>query len=912
MNARRSLLMLCVACCAVGSLAAVGAVSAFAASPVVEEEFATRATSNTATLNATVNPEGEAASYRFEYSSGGGTFQPVPGGEGQLGEGSIGVHVKAELEGLTPDTTYSFRVTPTYSGGSVPPGTATVFTTKSFGAPSTLVDGRQWEMVSPQNKHGAGIEAMNYGGGVLQAAENGSALTYWANGPIVSTPVGNTALENSQILSKRETSGVWSSRDIVTGNEGTTIIPEGIGSEYKTFSSDLSRAVLEPHGETLLPAPSKSGTEEQTIYMRDNVGNAYQALVSEENVIPNAHFGEIFGSQKISFKGASLDLKHVLFDSRETLTAEPGVEPAAIRGFENIYEWSGETGQVGTVNLVSLLPQGQESTASRSQPGDLGSSTRVGRDVISTDGSRVVWTGGPDNSGGLYVTDLKKHESLLVASPGPAGEPRFQDANDEGTRIFFLDGEPLVNGADEQSGSGRGDLYVEEVPRTGTALAGTLHDLTADTHQLNGQKENASVRGTVIGYGTEGVGAAESSNVYFVDGGVLAANKGWAEQEAVSGGNNLYVAQFSGGEWRAPRFIAQLAPEDAKTFGASWSGGESYTTLSLSDLTAGVSGSGRFFTFMSSEPLTGFDNRDAASGVRDEEVFLYDAAKEKLVCASCNKFGVRPHGILDPVVTSGKPLLVDGPHAWEEHWLAGNVPGRYANVDYADAEYEPRFLSDSGRLLFDSPDTLVPGDSNGREDVYEYEPEGVGSCSPDVHSQDVVFGEGAGVNGCVALVSSGTSSEESAFLDASGKGPGGEEAEDVFFLTESQLASDDIDSAFDVYDAHECSSTVPCALGAGNVPPACIDADSCRMAPPPQPNIFGAPSSATFAGPGNQLREGSVVPTRTKKLTRARLLAQALAACKHRPKRHRAGCIMRARREFGSNHGTTSIVGRRK
>jgi hypothetical protein len=34
-------------------------------------------------------------------------------------------------------------------------------------------------------------------------------------------------------------------------------------------------------------------------------------------------------------------------------------------------------------------------------------------------------------------------------------------------------------------------------------------------------------------------------------------------------------------------------------------------------------------------------------------------------------------------------------------------------------------------------------------------------------------------------------------------------------------------------------------------PPVCQTADACRQPPTPQPEVFGAPASATFAGPGN-------------------------------------------------------------
>ncbi len=885
MSTRRSVLTFCAACCALGSLLVFGAVSALAATPQVEEEFLTHVSSSSAALNATIDPQAAAgAEYRFEYATGAGAFQPVPSGEGPLGEGSGGVHVKAELEGLTPDTAYRFQVSVTYTGAVEPAvGEAKTFTTKSSGAAPTLVDGRQWEMVSPPNKHGSGIEAMNnYAGGVLQAAENGDGITYWASGPIVNNPEGNVGPEHSQVLSIRDAPGVWSSQDVVAPHKGSAEIPEGSGFEYKMFSSDLSSAVLEPLGETLLPAPNKNGEPEKTIYMRDDLNNAYQALVNENNIVSSARLGEIFGDRPIKFKGASPDLKHVLFGSVEPLTVvEPGVEPAAVPGDQNIYEWNGEPGQEGTVSLVSRLPHGETSSESANLPGD--EKHEVGRDVLSTDGARVVWTGGPTNEN-LYVTDMEKGETRLVAAATRQGEPMFEAANADGTQIFFIDDEKLVPGADK-SNVGIGDLYVFEVPRSKPLSEGTLQDLTVDTHEIGGQKENGLVLGRMIGYGTERTGTTESTSIYFVDNGVLSENKGAESQGAVAGGQNLYVERLVGGVWQEPDFITSLPLAEANTWGAIGSEGLQYQMSFFTRMTSGVSGSGRYLAFMSAEPLTGFDNHDAVGGVRDQEVFLYDAATDKLVCASCNKFGVRPHG------------LGGG---------AGSVSHWYANINPGIAQYEPRFLSSSGRLFFDSPDMLVPGASNGLQNVYEYEPEGVGSCSPEVHSQDVVFREENGVKGCVGLISSGTSNEESTFLDASGKGPGGEEGEDVFFLTKSQLSSQDIDSANDVYDAHECSTVALCASGSGNVPPACIDADSCRVAPTPQPSIFGAPSSATFTGAGNPIPQITRTPVKPKGLTRAQRLARALAACKHRAKRTRAECVVRARKEFGPVRATRS------
>ena len=204
----------------------------------------------------------------------------------------------------------------------------------------------------------------------------------------------------------------------------------------------------------------------------------------------------------------------------------------------------------------------------------------------------------------------------------------------------------------------------------------------------------------------------------------------------------------------------------------------------------------------------------------------------------------------------------------------------------SDQLYQPRFLSDSGRLFFDSNDALVPQDVNGTQDVYEYEPVGVGGCS----AASATFGERSG--GCVGLISSGSSSEESAFLDASETGG------DVFFLTSARLASQDYDNALDVYDAHECSVAVACYPPAPVSPPACTTGDACKAAPTPQPSIFGSPSSATFSGAGN-VGPGSAPVVGPRALTRGQRLARALAVCKKKRHTQRGVCERGARRRYG-------------
>src|SRR6202034_1610865 len=120
------------------------------------------------------------------------------------------------------------------------------------------------------------------------------------------------------------------------------------------------------------------------------------------------------------------------------------------------------------------------------------------------------------------------------------------------------------------------------------------------------------------------------------------------------------------------------------------------------------------------------------------------------------------------------------------------------------------------------------------------------------------------------------------FMDASETGG------DVFFLTESRLAPQDYDTSIDVYDAHECTASAPCAPLSPLTPPPCTTGDACKSAPTPQPTLFGAPSSETFSGAGNVVQSAPAKTVTSRSSAQARKLASALKACRKKPKRKRA------------------------
>lgn len=867
--------------------------------PLVKGDSVSAVTGSSAMLSAEISPQGSSTSYRFEYgacasraacaSSGYEESAPIP--DGSIGGGWQVHSVSVNVQDLKPYTAYHFRAVATNELGT-DLGEGQAFSTQALGGELLLANGREWEMVSPPSKEGALFYALDSpsveAGAAIQASVNGDAFTYLAATPIEAEPQGNANFQVS-VFSTRGSSG-WVSKGISTPHDEATGAL-GLGrtglAEYRFFSEDLSSAIVEPHGFLGFTPLSPEATE-STAYLRSDYLNGdvndhcltecFKPLVTAANVPAGTHFGEdqqgACGHPSFCgpyFAGATPDLSHIALLSEVALTGIPTPD------LGGLYEWGN-----GQLQLVSVLPEGE----TNNQGGVAAASPVLGqgqsreydeaaRNAISSDGSRVIWEGyakgGTETSTSnrhLYLRDTVKGETTRldvfqgVPNGGEFQAPFYMTASVDGTRIFFLDAERLV----PQSSPEGLDLYEY---RPDAPEGSRLTDLSVTSNS----GEAAGVA-NVLGASEDG------SYVYFAAAGVLAPGAspgvcGGLLVPSVTKMCNLYVSHNG-----ATRFIAALSKSDYP----DWNGHGGVTSIGdLYNMTNRVTPSGHWLSFMSQRSLAGYDTRDAINGKPDEEVYLYDAETDRLTCASCNPTGARPIG---QEYGSG-PRLMGGKDIFDRTTqLASLIPG-WTHSYVTESRYQSRYLLDSGRMFFESRDALAPQDVNGTWDVYEYEPAGVGGCTTGLTSFSVAS------NGCVSLISSGMSGEESAFMDAS------ESGDDVFFITTAQLSAQDYDKAFDVYDAHQCSSRAPCFAAPAVSPPACDTGEACKPAQSAQPSIFGPGPSETFSGVGN------VAPTAEKvagkrSLTRAQRLARALKACKRvKGKRRRAACVRRAHKRYG-------------
>ena len=903
--------------------------------PAIDSESSSEVAATSATFDASIDPRNLDTRSRVEYLtraeyeadgdgfSGPDTPRATPIADAGAAAGDVGV--SEHVQGLSPSTAYEYRYVAESSVAEGPEaviGQPRLLRTQGAGA-FVLPDGRSWELVSPADKHGASIKPIG-GQAPTQAAADGGALTYGAITPTEEGVLGTS--DGVQVLSARAPSGVWRSRDLSIEHTSATGVSEGTGTQMRAFAEDLSAAVVQPFG-PFEQAVSAQATE-QTPYLLDTATGSYTPLLigctpegacppgRNDTTEPFVPFGEegqcpAKGGKAICgpvFVGASGDSRHVVIDSQVALTAAAAAGCTHPTACEGLYESSG-----GSLSFIGAGVLGAQGPAV--------ATVGAGRGAVSEDGSHVFFTREASGRSDLFMRDVPGEKTVQLDVPeaacgscaGGAVDAEFQGASVDGSRVFFTDTQALTAGAGAY-GSARNvthsaaDLYECEIVEDACRLS----DLTPS--------------GSVLG--SASALSADGSWLYFVANGELAegAVKGncpdleAAENEATLSGErcNLYLRH--GG---STQLVAVLSGADVP----DWS-------VSLPGLTSRASPDGRWLAFMSQLPLTGYDNTDAVSGHRDEEVFLFDGASGRLACASCDPTGARPHGV--EVGLTGRRTsepLADVLDVWPQSaWVAGSVPGWTAYASCC-AAYQSRYLSDDGRLFFDSPGGLVPRDVNAVGDAYEYEPEGVGGehapCGPSAASGSEVFQPGRTVTveegspqqhavqiaaGCVALISSGASSAESAFLDASETGgrdsEGHEGGGDVFLLTSSQLVPEDAEGGLSVYDAHECSIQAPCTT-----PPVpeqkCETTEACRSSSAPQPSFFGAPASATFQGPGNPTPPSSGPPPglagshhKTAAQERAEKLTRALKKCrKDRSKKKRQACEKAAHKAYGAKPG---------
>jgi hypothetical protein len=529
---------------------------------------------------------------------------------------------------------------------------------------------------------------------------------------------------------------------------------------------------------------------------------------------------------------------------------------------EGLYVWS--EGQQPAVRLVTVGPEGKPVQGALPNPSDLADY----RHAVSADGSRIFF----EAEGNLYVREHGDGPQSAIAAGSTAvdgrqctepekactieldasqegsgsGGGKWLAAGEDGARVYFTDENRLTSASTATAGAP--DLYEYNFE----AEAGRrLTDLTVDGI------EPADVLG-VSGAGQDG------SDVYFVADGVLPGSGANSEQATAQAGQpNLYSRREG-----TTAFIATLSAEDSCDWTSNTSPGSGCNPGGgggQQGLTARVSGNGRYLAFNSVSKLTGYDNAGPLCAPSyDEhghpdyvpgscrEVFVYEAEDAHLACVSCNPNSAPSDG--------GATIEMS---TFPDNDLETVING-----------YPQRNVSETGQVFFDTREALLPQqDTNGLRDVYEYE------------------------HGALHLISGGTSSARSVFLDATPSGT------DVFFASAQPLVKSANGGAYAYYDARVGGGFR--AQEESAVAPPCQSLEGCHS-PLSEPPAEFAVASATLVAPGNLEAKQPEVKTekpakKTAEQKRGAKLAGALKQCgrRYRHSRHkRSVCERRAHKRF--------------
>jgi hypothetical protein len=566
--------------------------------------------------------------------------------------------------------------------------------------------------------------------------------------------------------------------------------------------------------------------------------------------------------------GTSAGFRHVLFES--PLDLAPGAT-----GTLKLYEWVD-----GALRLAGTLPDG--TVPDLAIAGQGATHSVYTPHVITADGSRVFFTVPPDTdarSGSLYVRIAGRVTIQLNATervaPDTAQPATYWDATTDGSRVFFTSPEALT---DDAPVDGAGKLYMwarqptdETQVVTVSATGGTF------TLALGG----ATTTPVAFDAGATALQAALEA-LPSVGTGNVAVTGGPGD----AGGTKPYQVTFRGD--LAGTHVGLMAAD-----GSSLTGGAGTAGVTMGHEVRNLS-----YLSVDNEPTDGGDDAQGVIGSSDDGHYVYFVALGQLVAGrpsldggagvflwhdgdiayvgAIGQLNVDGHALLDgenyALFLKQTRVTPDGRHLLFNATIGTGLLSAHGRADYdhgscpndgflgpcqelyvysADADelacatcvpdgtpatasaeartnvqsgatgptsHLNRPLSDDGRyVFFNTREALVPEDVNNRYDAYEY---------------DVAAGR-------PYLLSSGTSTSNSYFLEASANG------DDAFFVTREQLVGWDRDQVYDLYDAR---------VGGGfPEPPASVSTcvgDACQSSPGAPPSLGEAVTGA-FRGGGN-------------------------------------------------------------
>lgn len=529
---------------------------------------------------------------------------------------------------------------------------------------SHLPDCRAYQLVSPRDKAGHDVRRTFSS---ARASADGSAVTYTGFGSFPGDDGDDVrgAAWMSRYLARRGEQ--WRSRSIDSRQDTQILSFASLGAQYQniqspeSFDAALTVSTEQNYQVRLDPAGPEPEPGVVNLYRRTYDGDTY-TLISpwvSGPLLPALLAG------LPEFVAATPDRRHIVFEMRQSLTADP-VGPFDVK----LYEWDD-----GELRLVGILPEdeggGPANGGSVGAAGlavgtqNLTSQLRGSRPgVMSQDGRRIFFLEGSGDSGRLFMREGNGTPAARTVwisrsehtTPEPTPLPvTFHGATPSGDRVLFSSAEQLV----DEDADAATDLYQYRL------------DAPPGRHltRISAGAAPADVLGVV--------GAATGQErIYFVATGQL------VPEAPADGRAKLYLAD--GG---ALRYVASLDTTGLVSDARNWDPGPELRTARVSD-------DGRYLLFISRVPQTDYDSRGF------DELYLFDAdasPRAAITCVSCRR--------------DGQPPVGDAVIGYRDS-MANATP------------YQPRVMTTAGgrvRVFFETYDRLDRRDGNAARDVYAYD-----------------------------------------------------------------------------------------------------------------------------------------------------------------------------------------------
>ena len=394
--------------------------SANAVPPTITETTFSAVTTTSALLEATVNPGGKSTPYHFEYGTTdceAGPCKAVPSPDASAGNGTAPVKLTFPLTGLTPNTTYHFRLLAKNSESPLDPetnereyikGPDTTFTThalppvfepcpnEAFRAdlPSAqLPDCRAYEQATPLNKNAGEATSVPW---LQAAADDGDAVTFLSDAGF---PDAEGAQDMPLYLATRGQNG-WSSQGVLPSG---TLAPHDarILGWLPDLSEVFSRAVKygAPLTAAFLSRPGQGPGTRTIAPFTLEAGYAYADSSADERLVLYEEIDKVTGTSTLWLWDRTTDF------GKEVSVLNDGVTPPSTGGaFAGPYDWTNGT------DPDSLSEGGANRTYDTHDS-----------NVLADDASSVIFTA--SETGQLYLRKNPTQDPSPVDPQGNCTDP---------------------------------------------------------------------------------------------------------------------------------------------------------------------------------------------------------------------------------------------------------------------------------------------------------------------------------------------------------------------------------------------------------------------------------------------------------------------------------------------------------